>query len=126
MPADGYLQVHAYTSDALLPLEGTAISVRNADGTLIATRLTDKSGRIGPIGISAPDAADSRDPNHVGQPFTVVSIRAQHPGYEQIQVNQVQMFAGITTLQPLEMIPMGLYPDRFDRVEYFDVPSQNL
>ena len=126
MPADGYLQVHAYTSDALLPLEGTAVAVRDAGGTLIAARLTDKSGRIDPIRISSPDKADSRDPNYVGQPFTVVSLRAQHPGYEQIQVNQVQIFAGITTLQPLEMIPIGLYPDQLDRVEYFNVPSQNL
>lgn len=126
MPADGYLRVHAYTSDGFIPLEGTAVAVRDENGTLIATRLTDKSGRITPIRISSPDEANSKDPNYLGQPFTVVSLRAEHPGYEQISVNQVQLFAGVTTLQPLEMIPLGLYPDRLDRVEVFDVPPQNL
>lgn len=126
MPADGYLQVRAYTSDALLPLEGAAIAVTDSQGALIATRLTDKSGRIIPIGISSPDRSDSTDPNFVGQPFTTVAIRARHPGYEQLQVNQVQIFAGVTTLQPLEMVPTGLYPDQLDRVDSFDVPPQNL
>lgn len=126
MPADGYLQVHAYTSDALLPLEGAAIAVIGTDGGLIATRLTDKSGRIQPVRIAAPDAADSQSPGYDGQPFTTVSIRARHPQYEQIQVNQVQLFAGITTLQPLEMIPTALYPERLDETEYFNVPPQNL
>ncbi len=126
MPADGYLQVHAYTSDALLPLEGTAITVLSRDGTLLATRLTDKDGRIDPVRISAPDEADSRTPDYEGQPFTTVVIRAQHPYYEQIQVNQTQVFAGVTTLQPLAMIPIALYPDRLDGTEYFNVPPQNL
>ncbi|MBE6944912.1 MAG: hypothetical protein E7459_02340 [Ruminococcaceae bacterium] len=126
MPADGYLQVHAYTSDSLIPLEGTAVTILDSDGGLIAARLTDKSGKIVPVRISSPDEAESKDPNYLGQPFTVVSLRAEHPGYEQISVNQVQLFAGVTTLQPLEMIPLSLYPDRFDRVEVFDVPPQNL
>lgn len=126
MPADGYLQVHVYTSDALLPLEGAAIAVLRTDGILIATRLTNKDGRITPIGIPAPEEADSRTPDFVGQPFTTVRIHAQHPGYEQIQVNEAQIFGGITTLQPLAMVPTALYPERLDGTEYFNVPPQNL
>ncbi len=126
MPADGYLQVHAYTSDALLPLEGVAIAVLKTDGTLIATRLTNKDGRITPVRISAPEEADSRTPDYAGQPFTTVAIHAQHPGYEQIQVNEAQIFGGITTLQPLAMVPTALYPDRLGGTEYFNVPPQNL
>lgn len=126
MPVDGFLQVRAYTSDALIPLEGTAITVLGTDGSLLAARLTDSGGQIKPIPIPAPDAADSRSPGYTGQPFTQVVLRAQKPYYEQIQVNEVQIFPGITTVQPLEMIPIALYPDRLDGTEYFDVPPQNL
>ena len=126
MPGKGYLQVHSYTSDALLPLEGTAIAVLDNSGRLLATRLTDKSGRISPVTVTVPVASDSKTPDYDGQPFATVAVRAQHPGYEQIWVNQVQVFDGITTLQPLEMIPTPLYPEQLDRVEEFDVPPQNL
>lgn len=126
MPAEGYLQVHAYVSNAQIPVEGVAIAITDAEGRLLAARLTNSSGQIKPVIISVPDAADSRDPDFRGQPFTTVTIRAQHPDYEQIQVDQTQVFAGVTTLQPLEMVPISLYPNSFDQVEKFLVPPQNL
>lgn len=126
MSAEGYLQVHAYTSDSQLPLENVAIAVLDAQGTLLSAQLTNKSGQIKPVSIQVPDLADSLTPDFAGQPFTSVTVRAQHPLYEQIQADRVQLFAGVITLQPFEMIPIALYPDKFDRVEYFDVPPQNL
>ena len=126
MPAEGYLQVHAYSSDALIPLEGVAIAVLDDQGTLLSAQLTDKSGRIKPVKVQVPDMADSLTPDFAGRPFSTVTVRAQHPLYERIEVDQVQLFAGVTTIQPLEMIPMALYPDKMDRIEYFTVPPQNL
>lgn len=126
MPAEGYIQVHAYTSEAQIPLPGTAIAILADDGRLLAVRLTNASGQIQPVPVEVPDLAESLDPNFAGQPFTTVTIRAQHPNYEQIQVHNAQVFAGVTTLQPLEMLPIPLYPETLDRVEYFDVPPQSL
>lgn len=126
MPAEGYLQVHAFTSDAQIPLPGVAIAILDDNGMLLAARITNSSGQIRPVTVSVPDRSESLDPNFRGQPFTTVNIRAQHPNYEQIQVNRAQVFAGITTLQPLAMIPTPLYPDIYDRTEYFNVPPQNL
>ena len=57
MPATGYIQVHAYSSYAQLPLENVAIAVTSTDGTAIAMRLTDRSGQIAPIEIPVPDLA---------------------------------------------------------------------
>ena len=126
MPAEGYLQVHAYSSDAQIPLEGVPIAVLDYQGTLLSAQLTDKSGRIKPVKVQVPDLADSLTPDFAGRPFSIVTVRAQHPLYERIEVDQVQLFAGVTTIQPLEMIPMALYPDKMDRIEYFTVPPQNL
>ena len=41
MPATGYIQVHAYSSYAQLPLENVTIAVTATDGTAIALRLTE-------------------------------------------------------------------------------------
>ena len=55
MPDTGFIQIRAYTSTAQFPLENVAITVTAPDGTAIAMRLTDKSGRITPIEIPVPD-----------------------------------------------------------------------
>ena len=41
-------------------------------------------------------------------------------------MDNAQVFAGVITLQPLELIPLPTFPEQYDRVEYFDVPPQNL
>ena len=126
MPAEGSIQVHVYTSTAQIPVPGAAVAIVSDDGTLLAARLTNESGQIQPVTVQVPDASESRDPNFQGQPFTTVSIRVQHPDYEQIQVDHAQVFPGVITLQPLELIPLPQFPDLYDRVEYFNVPPQNL
>ena len=63
MPATGYIQVRAYTSIAQYPLKDVAITVTATDGTAIAMRLTDRSGRIQPIEIPVPDRAESLQPD---------------------------------------------------------------
>lgn len=49
MSATGYIQVRAYTSSAQYPLKNVAIVITATDGTAIAMRLTDQSGKIAPI-----------------------------------------------------------------------------
>ena len=123
MPAEGFIQVHVYTTSGADSRAGAACVARVADdGTLLAARLTNESGQIQPVAVKVPDASESRDPNFRGKPFTTVSIRVQHPDYEQIQVDNAQVFAGVITLQPLELIPLPTFPEQYDRVEYFDVP----
>lgn len=126
MSATGYLQVSVYTSDARIPLEGTAIAVLTGDGVLLAARLTNSSGQITPIAVSVPDLSESLDPAFQGQPFGTVTVRAQAPGYEAIQVDRVQVFPGILTMQPLELVPISAYDTPGSGTEYYDVPPQNL
>ena len=110
-----------------MPLKGTTVAVLDGQGVLQAIRLTDSSGQLKePIAIAVPRLEDSQTPDYEGEPFSTVTILAQHPAYQQIQVENTQIFAGITTLQPLEMIPIPLYPDSYNGGETFVVPPQNL
>ena len=126
MPSTGYIQVHAYTSRARLPLEDVAVTVTAEDGTAIALRLTDRSGRIGPIEIPVPDAAASQSPDTGEIPYTPVNIYARKKGYEQIENENVQVFPGTVTNQNLEMIPLSELPGSRNKVEIFPTPPQNL
>lgn len=126
MPATGYIQVRAYTSIAQYPLKNVAITVTATDGTAIAMRLTDRSGRIQPIEIPVPDRAESLQPDPGEAPFRSVNLYARLRGYEQIEAENLQVFADTTTFQNLEMIPLSELPGAWDQTVIFDTPPQNL
>lgn len=126
MPARGYIQVRAYASFAQIPLEDVAITVTATDGTALAMRLTDKNGKIVPIEIPTPELSDSQSPGSPEAPFTSVILHARLRGYEQIKVDDLQVFADTVTLQNLEMIPLSELPNQWDQSETFQTPPQNL
>ena len=126
MSATGYIQVHAYTSYAQLPLKDVAVTVTASDGTAIAMRLTDRSGRITPIEVPVPDRAESLSPNPGEKPFTSVNIYARLKGYEQVEMEDVQVFADTVTDQDLALVPLSELPGSWDQTAIFLTPPQNL
>lgn len=126
LPATGYIQVSAYTSKARIPLKDVAITVTAPDGTAIAMRLTDRSGKIEPIPIPVPDLAASQSPNTGEIPFTRVNLYARLKDYIQVENEDLQVFANTTTNQNLEMIPLSELPDSWGQKEIFLTPVQNL
>ena len=126
MASTGYIQVHAYTSYAQLPLEDVAVTVTATDGTAIAMRLTDRNGKITPIAIPVPDRSESLTPNPAETPYAVVNLYARKRGFEQIESENIQVFAETVTNQNLEMIPLSELPDRWNKSEIFFTPPQNL
>ena len=126
MNATGYITVHAYTSYALLPLKDVAVTVTATDGTAIAMRLTDRNGLIVPIEIPVPERSASLNPNTGEIPYAVVNLYARLKGYEQIEIENLQVFADTTTNQNLEMIPLSELPGAWNQTEIIDTPRQNL
>ncbi len=126
MPATGYIQVHAYASYAQIPLKDVSVTVTATDGTALAMRLTDRSGRIDPIELPVPELSASQTPDTGQIPFTTVTIHARLRGYEQIKLEGVQVFANTVTVQNLELIPLSELPNQWDQTENFQTPPQNL
>ncbi len=126
MPANGFLQLRAYTSMAQFPLQDVAITVTTPDGTAIAMRLTDRNGLITPIEIPVPDRSESLQPDPPERPYTAVNLYARKRGYEQVESENLQIFADTTTYQNLEMIPLAELPQSWDQTVIFDTPPQNL
>lgn len=126
MPATGYIQAHCYTSIARYPLQNVAITVTATDGTALAMRLSNRNGLIDPIEIPVPDKVESQTPDPTEIPFTTVNLYAHLNGYEQVEAENLQVFADTTTNQDLEMIPLAEFPASWDQTEVFDTPPQNL
>ena len=123
----GYIQVHAYTSYAQIPLKDVAISITDASGAAIALRLTDRSGMLEiPVSILTPDIASGQSPGTGVIPFATVNLYARLKDYEAIEIENLQIFPGTTTVQNLELIPLSEFPQSFNKLEVFPTPSQNL
>lgn len=123
---NGYIQVFAYTSYAQLPLKDVAITITAPDGTAVAMRLTDRNGQIQPIALPAPPLDAGQTPNTGTVPYGTFQLTAQKEGYEQIPIENLQLFPDTTTRQNLEMIPLSELPDQWSKAEFFDTSSQNL
>ncbi len=126
LSSTGYIQVSAYTSRARIPLENVSIMITYPDGSAIAMRLTDRSGKIEPVPITVPDRSSSQTPDTGIVPFTSVNVYARLENYEQIEAENVQIFADTITNQNLEMIPLSELPDKWTKAEIFNTPPQNL
>lgn len=119
--------MHAFTSDAQIPLKDAAITVTDTSGAAIAMRLTNRSGMLdAPIEISVPDLSAGQSPNTGIIPYSTVNLYARLENYEQIEIENLQIFADTVTDQNLMMIPLSEFPDRWNKTEIFNTPPQNL
>lgn len=109
MSYQGYVIARAYTSDAVLPLAGVAVSfTRSVEGQaeLLAVRYTDLSGLTAPVYVDTPEPGESLSPGAALPPYATVDIQAGFPGYSSITVRGVQVFPGVETIQPLPLRPV--------------------
>ena len=92
----------------------------------MAMRLTDRSGLTEPVPIRVPDRASGQAPDTGIVPYTNVNIYARLEDFEQIEAENVQVFADTVTYQNLEMIPLSELPTQWTKAEVFNTPPQNL
>ncbi len=111
MANEGRLKVRVYTSQAELPVEGATVVVTQSGKagkyTLLSVQISDSSGLVRPIEISTPASNESTSPNQNGAAFALCNVWAEHPGYAMLQVEGVQIFPGVETLQDMELIPLA-------------------
>ena len=129
MPSQGYFIASAFTSNASIPVEDATVTVtqQTPDGImeLLAIRLTDESGRTEQVAILTPDISISEAPSQE-RAFTPVIVTVEHPLYERIVLEDVQIFPDTVTNQNLQMIPLEEAPPLWDQTEVFEIPPQNL
>ena len=107
----GTLVVWVTTSRAQLPVEGASVAIARPeeDGRwqLIALLITDESGRAGPL--TLPAAVEGGDGLVPGgpRPDAMYAMRVEHPDYEMVDVDQFQIFPDVTSIQQIDLVPLG-------------------
>jgi len=129
MAPNGNIISYAYTSAGRVPLSDVVIRIlqRTSGGTedLLSVQMTDRNGKTSAVTVVTPPTEDSLSPGNTS-PFTIVNMTAELPGYEQIRVDNVQVFPDTQTVQDFQLIPLSAHTDYITPVEEFDIPPQNL
>ena len=133
MQATGTLSVRVYTSQAQIPLEGATVVVA-APGTegrwkLLSVHCTDSSGKIKNVSIDTPALGESTSPGGLpgdGAPCALCSVWAEQPGYAMLQVENVQVFPDVETVQDMELIPLPQGLCSLQQRDQRDIPAQSL
>lgn len=105
---NGFLRVAALTGDGAFPVPNAHVTVtvrRNGTEHLAYLLITDESGETPTVSLPAPDASLSQSPNNK-DPFTTAEIRIFANGYFRAQLKNVPIFAGVTSVQTVQLIPL--------------------
>lgn len=119
--------MRAFTSYAQIPIKDAAVTITDTDENIIAMRLTNRNGSLEqPIAINVPDLSAGQSPNTGITPYASVNLYARAENFEEIEVNDVQVFPDTVTLQNLELIPLSELPGEWNKAEIFQTTPQNL
>lgn len=123
----GQLVVSAFTASEVFPVVGATITVTGENGTnenISETSDTDRSGRSVVFTLPAPSASMSQEPTNA-IPFAEYTIRVTHPQYFTAIIENVQVFDGILTQLPVNLIPLPEIPGD-NTTNTVTIPRQNL
>ena len=109
----GYLQFDVFTAGGAYPVPGAVVAVKKVlPGGIGLVRLlfTDRSGRTPTIALPAPSASLSQDPMSTARPFSEYSVTVRAKGFYTLSDINIPIFAGVKTVQPIDLIPLPEYP----------------
>ncbi len=125
MPYSGTLVTRIFTGRGQLPVSDAFVAVVRhaaAGDQLLAAQTSDASGNTSPVVLDAPDPTDSLRPGN-RTPFALCDIWAEHPGFQLMVVQDVQIFPDVVSIQELPLLPLLPGSDQTDVVV---IPPQPL
>lgn len=109
MDETGSLVVHVYTSRTQIPIGGATVifMLEGEDGRYetIGERTTDQNGKTEPILIDTPAVMASMSPG-ILHSHSIVRILVDHPNYQMIEVDNIEIFPGVQSFQRVPMLPL--------------------
>jgi len=101
----GFLRIWATTAGQSLPVQGVPIRIYDESGKLIHVLRTGEGGLTPTVELAAPPAAESLSPGGNSRPYTSYTVVAEMPGFQPVRDLTVPIFDGITSVQPLQLLP---------------------
>lgn len=126
--SQGTLQFRVYASNAWIPIEDATVvvSTEGRNPEILGVRTTNESGQAGPITISTPASALSQEPNPSQRPYTSVKVIAEHPDFERVTLEGIQVFPGIASELSIQMVPLLEFDPEKNHSIHINIPSQTL
>ena len=122
--AEGRLYIVAAAADSAYPVPDARVTVYTRIGDKIQLNyllVTDESGMTPVVTLPAPPASLSQDPDNP-VPYAVCDIKIYASGYFREEAREVPIFAGVTSRQEFQMIPLPLAVD--EDTETIILPSE--
>lgn len=108
MAATGTIIFNVFTSDARIPIEGATVLLRRQEAPkeLLGIRITNESGQTDPITVTTREASYGLVPESTVKPWVGCTAVIEHPNYEKVVLDGIQIFPGITTVQTVQLLPL--------------------
>ena len=111
--SEGSLYIVASAADSAYPVPDARVTVYTRIGDRLQLNyllVTDESGMTPVVTLPAPPAELSQDPDNA-LPYAVCDIKIYANGYFREEARDVPIFAGVTSRQEFQMIPLPLAVD---------------
>lgn len=104
----GYLKISVSEAGGTIPIKGASviISEYGNGSTTLYSLITNDSGLTKTVSLDAPSQSESLTPGSY-QPYSLYTIDVYLDGYYPIESVGVPIFAGITSIQPFNLIPLS-------------------
>ena len=123
----GFLAVTVRTSNGAIPIENAKVSIyenyenggANSNGHLIYSLRTNNFGQTEKVALPTKSTSLSLEPGNV-HPFKSYNIFVSSDGYFDSDVINVPIFQGVTSLQPINLIPVSEFANPTDDIPFYD------
>ena len=105
--ATGFLMIQARTANDALPLPSVSVKILDAQNQLLYDLITDANGQTETVSLPTVEKNLSLQPDYEGSPYTAYRAIAQADGFQTLYVSGINIFDGITAVQPAPLTPMG-------------------
>lgn len=105
----GYLIVNVTTARGAIPLENASVTIFDSEKSgnpIVTSTVTDRSGKTPRLTLYAPDRSISMKPG-TAKPYASYLIEVELSGYYTVTSSGVPIFSGITSIQPIELLPLA-------------------
>ena len=108
----GTMIVRTFTAGGALPVTESVIRISGADEEnrfVEFTVITDVDGITPRITLPSPPRSLSLSPDPSAAPYAQYNVEVTKDGYYTKRINNVALFSGTDTFQPINMIPIAVY-----------------
>ncbi|MBR4961519.1 MAG: hypothetical protein IKY52_11535 [Clostridia bacterium] len=107
MSGKGYLRIWVTEAGGALPVRGVPVQIRDEAGNTLQVLRTGESGLTPTAELPAPPASESQRPESSTRPYAAYRVFVEMPGYVPVRELSVPVFDGITSLQPVNLLPLS-------------------